>query len=181
MNNKYNNTKIYKLVHIPSGYFYIGSTTQLLCKRYTEHKSRSKTNRLPCYVKLNELGWDDIKIILIENISCASKEEQLKHENKYIMENINNAFCLNCKCAVLDREKRKNTMDRWIRNNKESLAEHQKEYYQTKRIQVLEKMKNEYQEKNREKYVCVCGSLINPTSINKHVESKKHTNFVNDK
>ena len=37
-NNRYNNTKIYKLYEVTKGYFYIGSTCSTLSKRLSEHK-----------------------------------------------------------------------------------------------------------------------------------------------
>ena len=58
--NKYHNTKIYRLEHIPTGYFYIGSTTQrLLCNRLSGHRKHARERPTPAHTKFNELGWED--------------------------------------------------------------------------------------------------------------------------
>ena len=41
-NNRYENTKIYKLIHPDSGYFYLGSTCDRLSKRLNKHKKDAK-------------------------------------------------------------------------------------------------------------------------------------------
>ena len=60
----YNNGKIYKIINENSETVYIGSTTQVLCQRYTRHHHKAQNH----------------KIILIENYSCNSKEELCKRE-----------------------------------------------------------------------------------------------------
>ena len=40
--NRYENSKIYKLIYPDSGYYYIGSTTNRLSARLSLHTSRAK-------------------------------------------------------------------------------------------------------------------------------------------
>jgi group I intron endonuclease len=85
--NKYQRGKIYKLVNDIDDEFYIGSTCEILSKRKAKHKCDSK--RLPdrtIYKHLNEIGWDTVDIILIENYPCNSKEELHARERYWIEE-----------------------------------------------------------------------------------------------
>lgn len=75
----YRNGKIYRIVNTINDIIYVGSSTQLLCKRFACHKSRSfgndkhSTNKL-CDA-MRELGAKNFHIYLIENYSCGSKAE----------------------------------------------------------------------------------------------------------
>ena len=65
--NKYLNSKLYKL-QCDDGYFYIGNTTQSLCKRLYDHKVRSNSIQykdMKIYKHINLLAWTRVKIILI--------------------------------------------------------------------------------------------------------------------
>ena len=81
INNRYENTKIYKLIHPDSGYYYIGSSCDRLSRRLCDHKKKAKlyTDR-KVFKAFNELGWSDIKIVLILDyaidkvISCTFLE-----------------------------------------------------------------------------------------------------------
>jgi len=122
--NKYHDTKIYKLEHLPTGYFYIGSATQhWLCNRLTGHRQKAKNSPAPVHIKFNELGWDSVKIILIQEIKCESKEEQYKEENTYICKSRNDPLCLNCQMAY--REK-----GEYYLENREILLQKNKERYE---------------------------------------------------
>ncbi len=68
LRNRYHDTKIYKLEHLPTGWYYIGSTTRKLCQRLDGHKQQAKYRTSAVYSKLNELGWEDVKIVLIEAV-----------------------------------------------------------------------------------------------------------------
>ena len=56
-NNKYNNSFIYTIRSPYTNKFYIGSTTQILCKRLANHKSNYNSY-------LNDIG-NYIKIIIL--------------------------------------------------------------------------------------------------------------------
>ena len=81
----YQNGKIYKLVNSVDDKIYVGSTCGNLRLRKSRHKSKSKLepNR-HIYKHLNEIGWDNIDIILIELYQCNSKDELHARERHWI-------------------------------------------------------------------------------------------------
>jgi|TARA_R110000851_G_scaffold104370_1_gene222093 hypothetical protein len=81
----YTNGKIYKIVNSIDDKIYIGSTTVGLSKRKGDHKSKAKIypNR-KVYQHWNSIGWENIRIVLIENVTCFSKEQLLLREDYYI-------------------------------------------------------------------------------------------------
>ncbi len=76
--NKYKNTKIYFIrCSIDDSLIYIGSTCQLLYKRWYDHKRDYKNDNFknkPLYIKMNELGYEFFNIELIINCQCENKE-----------------------------------------------------------------------------------------------------------
>ena len=71
--------KIYKLVSDINDSFYVGSTTTALSKRRFQHSNRPMPG-----VKLlfDEIGWKELKIVLIETWPCESSE-QLKQRERH--------------------------------------------------------------------------------------------------
>ena len=64
---------------------YVGSTCQPLTKRLHEHKykigaSRYENNKFYC--KMQELGFDNFYIGLIENYPCSTREELRAREGE---------------------------------------------------------------------------------------------------
>ena len=84
----YGNGKIYKLRSLNTEEFYIGSTTQTLCKIMSKHKCDAHTSKRPCrlYITMNELGIDNFRIELVELFPCGSKDELRKREGEVIRE-----------------------------------------------------------------------------------------------
>lgn len=83
--NRYNNGKIYKLVNSVDDAIYIGSTCMPLAKRKSDHKKKAKEkpNR-HVYQHLNNIGWDNVRIILIESVQAFNKDQLLQREQHYI-------------------------------------------------------------------------------------------------
>jgi hypothetical protein len=81
---RYNTAKIYKLVNSVDDRIYVGSTCLILSKRFHMHKSRARNKPGPVHHQLNAIGWDNVRIILIENVTCTSKEELLQREQHFI-------------------------------------------------------------------------------------------------
>jgi hypothetical protein len=90
----YTKGKIYKIVpneiEIESD-IYIGSTTkEYLSQRMATHKvgylhwKKSGEGYLSVFDLFEKYGFDTCKIILLENVSCKSKDELCAVENKYI-------------------------------------------------------------------------------------------------
>ena len=96
LNNKYNNSFIYTLRSPHTDKFYIGSTTQKLCKRFANHKSdyNAYVNKIRHYVtsyKIIELG--DSYIELLENINCDTKTQLEMREGELIR--LHKDLCIN--------------------------------------------------------------------------------------
>ena len=94
--NKYNNSMIYTIRSPHTDKFYIGSTTQKLCKRFVNHKScynayvNNRRNYVSSY-KIIELG--DSYIELLEQINCDSKIQLEMREGELIR--IHKDLCVN--------------------------------------------------------------------------------------
>ena len=83
----YQNGKLYCIRNHIDDDVYIGSTTQLLCKRMVKHRHEMKRKPdMKVYSKMNELGVEKFYIVQIENCPCVNKEELLKREGHFIRE-----------------------------------------------------------------------------------------------
>ena len=82
--SRFSNGKVYKLINSVDKKIYIGSTTQGLSKRLAEHKSKAKSRPYNVYKHLNTIGWDKVRIILIETVNCFNKEQLNQREQYYI-------------------------------------------------------------------------------------------------
>lgn len=85
MTNPYSNGKIYKLVNSVDGRIYVGSTCNVLSKRLAEHKRAARQNPTRCvYEALNDVGWENVRIVLIEAFRCTNKEELTAREQYFM-------------------------------------------------------------------------------------------------
>ena len=80
----YTNSKVYKLVNTVDDKIYIGSTSQPLCKRLMDHKYDAKNRPLPSHRYFNTIGWDKVRIVLIENVECLDKKQLIQREQYWI-------------------------------------------------------------------------------------------------
>ena len=80
----YSNSKVYKLVNGIDSKIYVGSTTQALCVRLAKHKHDAKHNPSSVHRHFNTIGWDTVRIILIETVECVNKEQLTQREQHYI-------------------------------------------------------------------------------------------------
>ena len=139
----YSKAKIYKLttIHNPDLVYY-GSTVNPLYKRKGQHKGKFKNDQLKCTSsKLFELGIDDVEITLIENVNCNTKEELLKRERFYILNN-------NC----VNKQIPKRTKKDYYENNKDKILDKSKDYYEQNKDKIIE-YKKEYSELNKDKLI----------------------------
>ena len=170
--NKYHNSKIYKIVSDYTDKIYIGSTTQLLCKRIYNHKKHYQEfkKNIGRYIRsfdLIELG--EVDIILLENVKCESKEQLHARERYYI--ELNKEICVNKNIPTrTDKEYYHDNIEKikqYRENNKEIRKKYKKEYYE----------KNS--EKLKEKFNCECGGKYTYISKQRHLKLKIHTNYIN--
>ena len=85
----YSNGKIYKISITINGdnNMYIGSTCSSLGDRFARHRSQSRLARRSIgklYQHINNVGFDNIVIELIESYPCANKRELRLREQHYI-------------------------------------------------------------------------------------------------
>ena len=83
MPRNYVNGKIYKLVNNSDEEVYVGSTTSRLSARKCWHRGdAAKYPERRVYAHLNEVGWDSVSIILVEEFPCAN-EDQLRQRERH--------------------------------------------------------------------------------------------------
>lgn len=93
----YAKSKIYKLVNSIDNKIYVGSTCQRLCNRKAIHKQDAGFYpKQKVYKHLNTVGWNNVRIELIEAINCNNKEELRQREQYYrnlLKPELNNNDC----------------------------------------------------------------------------------------
>ena len=94
-NNRYNNTKVYKMYDLLYGYFYIGSTTDKLSRRFSKHKNDSKKVDTKAYKHFNSVGWENVKMVLMEEHYLENRDQQMREENRVIEMYLDDEKCLN--------------------------------------------------------------------------------------
>jgi predicted GIY-YIG superfamily endonuclease len=168
----YVNGKVYKLI-CDDGYFYIGSTTTPLAKRLYHHKRAStieKTKNSRVYQHINTIGWDRVRIILIEEHQCENKQQLLRKENEYIEMDFNNQLCLNSNRAVQNEDVYKinniANVKRWRENNLEYFKQQAKERYEMNKEVILAQQK--------EHVACECGMDSSRGHVSRHRKSAAH-------
>lgn len=156
--NKYNNGKIYTVrCLINPELIYVGSTTQLICKRFAAHKNNCKIGKSgSLYKHIIDNDWSNWHIELHEYYPCNNKEELCKREGEVIREigTINKQIA-----GRSQKENHKNWVDnnrehylakmkQWRDNNPNYMKEYFKEYYKNNREHYLAKQK-EYRSRKR--------------------------------
>lgn len=169
--NKYQNGKIYKFVK-DGDVIYVGSTKNALKQRLSTHKYMSKKEnpQKKVYKYINENGgWDNIKMELIEEYPCDSKQELEKRERYWIEElkPITNIIIpLRTKkewkqlpyakekekeYRIRNQDKLKVKAKKYREENKEAVSEGKKSWYQQNKEKVKERMARNYAAKREEK------------------------------
>ena len=152
-NNKYQNSKIYKICDINETEIYIGSTHQSLTRRFSKHKSNYKAWKDGKYGKnsscilFEKYGIENCKIYLIENYPCNNREELNAREGYHIKLN-------NCVNKVIAGR----TKQQWRQDNPEII----KKIYDNR----------------KGKFECyLCDSILNhSTNWIRHLKQKNHIN-----
>ena len=152
----YSKGKIYKLVNSIDDQIYIGSSCTRLSDRKSQHKvtSRRHPNR-SVYKHLNLVGWENVEIILIENVNCNNKEQLHSRERHYI----------ELLKPSLNKQIPLRSQKEWFQDNPNYL----KQYYQANKESI-----NEHKKK---KYSCECGGKFTHCHRSQHSKSKKHCNY----
>lgn len=167
--------KIYRIVCDTTGLVYYGSTCDTLGRRLAKHRYQYKVflenNKDHHTTSIAVLENDNYKIVLVEHVSCGSKEELLMRERFYIENNI----CVNRKVPgrtnqeyraenieELRRKEReshhKNKEERNIQSknhyalNKEDRKIKSKNYHLAN-LDVIKAQKREYYQRNKERII----------------------------
>ena len=149
----YSNGKIYKVINDINGMIYIGSTTQPLARRMSEHRCRCKKLINNCYKKWGNI--EDCKIYLIEYFKCNFKEELLKRERFYI----ENTLCINS--TIPSRTDKETSLN----------------YYYDNRDEICKKRREVY--KLSPTIKCDCGGKYHISNKRNHIKTNKHISFIN--
>lgn len=141
--NKFSNGKIYRLVNNVDDEVYVGSTVQTLAKRKGGHKTDAR--RCPdfkVYKHLNNIGWDNVEIVLIENYSCNCKDE-LKARERYWIDEIK---------PSLNKIVPLRTFKEYYVDNQDKLKEYQKSYREANKDKIQEKDRERDKTRRRKEY-----------------------------
>ena len=200
----YSNAKIYRIVCNETGEQYIGSTTQSLSQRLSEHKSKYKRylNKIQHYTTSFEIiKKNNYDIILIEELKDCQNKDQLHKRERYYIENMD---CVNkCIPTRTGKEYNKELKDviankqkEYYKNNKGIILNYKKEYYEAHKECILNKRKGNYENnkqliinKQKEYYVnnkqlfnakcnCECGGKYTYTNKPQHLKTNLHQQFL---
>ena len=158
--NRYANGKIYRLVSNVDEEFYVGSTCSILAKRLYEHKKDAERGILPAYKHLNEVGWDNISIVLIEEYSCENKN-QLERRERYWIETLKPTLNKTIPTRTVkewyedNKEKVREQAAKYRKDNAEKIREYHEKYYAENADKIREKgakYRAENAEKSRERH-----------------------------
>ena len=133
----YEKSKIYKL-QCASGHFYIGSTSNTFAKRLGQHKDLSKkTPDRRVYKHING-DWSQVRMILIEEFPCETKEQLKKREDEYIQRELKNPLCLNSVAAIgLTKEQTVEYQRKYREAHRDKRKEKAREYYLAHREKMI--------------------------------------------
>ena len=134
----YNEGKIYKLWSDTSDNLYIGSTTCPLAQRLYKHKNAIKRGLSTTAIAMRE--HTNIRIELIENFPCNSKDELLKREGEHIRFHRND---------ILNHDVAGRTKKEYYEENADKLKQHKRDWYKAN-VEHVRETNRIYREANRE-------------------------------
>jgi len=196
MPTNYKNGKVYQIWSVHTEQVYVGSTTQKLSQRMTKHRLdyKSYLEGKRGYVSSFEiLDLGDVKIELIENFPCNSKEELRAREGFYIRKEncVNKRIAGRTKKEYLKEhpEKVRESAKKYREENPDKVREQDRKYREKNPEKVKErnrKYREENPEKERERcriksakrVRCSCGSSVTYGSLSKHRKTQKHKQTV---
>jgi hypothetical protein len=126
-----------------------------------KHKNKSKKEpERKVYKHIINLGWENVKIILIEEFQCKNKDELRRREQEEIDKYKTDEKCLNYSNAFgVDAERIKKCQKRYHEAHREERLSQMKAYHESNREEHLSQMKiyykanrDEINKKRREKY-----------------------------
>ena len=175
----YNNGKIYIIYpncEYDEGDVYYGSTTESLSRRMSKHRSKPLIKSLA-----DKYGLENLKIELVCEYKCETKEQLNREEGKYIRQNkcVNKEIAGRTKTEYYEDFKKEISEynKQYYEANKEKLSEYKKEYSEENKDKISEYKKKYYKAKKDkllEKIECPnCKAEITTTGLIRHQTSKK--------
>ena len=157
----YETAKIYQLV-CEDGHYYYGSTINELRVRLGGHKNASRIRAYRVYEHINKVGWDTVKIVLVQAFPCANRDELNRKENEFIISHRSDPFCLNNNLSFQTEEQKLECKQIHVEKNKHKLTE----YHKNKRTgnPDVAAYQSQYREKNKE--------AIRESKRNYYIENK---------
>lgn len=157
MTTPYKSATIYKLTNTVDDATYISGTCSTLKRRKAFHKKMAAIETDNDMLNhMTAVGWDNVRIVLVECWPCASKQELDARVAYWINEKrptLNTKIHAGCK---VDSTPPKITIRKRCPHNKE--VSHCKEC----RPNITAK------------HVCSCGTIVQRRSLRQHLKSKKH-------
>lgn len=196
--NKYNKSKIYKIVSASSNKIYIGSTTQALQARLQDHIRHYKqylVGKKHYVTSYDIISLGDYSIKMISEHVLENKEQLFLLEGAQIR--LYRDVCVNM--MIPGRTKQEiNERDKQYRlDNKEKINEQDKQYrfehkeqaqqYYEEHKETISEYKKQYNIINKEKikqritqpYTCECGATIHHQEKSSHQRTAKHFTNIN--
>lgn len=156
MPTDYLNGKIYMLYSLQEPTFcYIGSTTQLLSQRFTDHRRdlaryvRGTYHWVSSFSLLQK--YDDVCIELIENFPCNSREELRRREGHY--------------------QRKRKCVNKFIAGRTDA------EYREDNKEKILAYYRNRAPYR-KEKIICECGRVLARASMRNHTKRPIHSDTM---
>jgi hypothetical protein len=178
----YANTIIYRIFSDNCDYVYVGSTTNFVARK-AKHKSNytlenSKSYNLKVYQTIRENGgWDNFKMLEIEEYPCENSKQSRKREQYWIdfyKSNLNT-----CKAFVAETKKEYNKQYQF--EHAEEIKQQTKQYRVENAEQIKQQKAKDYQlhkEELNQKITCECGAIISKQYLTTHKKSKKHLEAI---
>ena len=196
----YQKGKIYTIrCNIDQNLIYVGSTTQTISQRWTDHKKNSQNPNtrdynMKVYQAMREKGIDNFYVELYEDYPCENRAQLGKREGELIREigtlnkQITGRTVVEYTNELENKVHKQEYMKEYHIKNREKRAEYNKEY-RMKNYDELLLRKKEYRvanvakikEKKSQIYTCECGCVLENWSKSQHVKSKKHIKLMASK
>ena len=161
--NRFSNSKVYKLICNITGLIYVGSTTQELHTRLSEHKSTYKAyladKSKKYYTSFEIIKNCDFDIKLIKAYDFENKHELLAKEGYWVKK-------LNCANKQIPGR----TKAEYRADNKEEINAKNRLYNNQNKIKIAAQKKTVC--------ICACGCEYTKSHKLRHLESKKHIKLM---
>jgi hypothetical protein len=176
------NGKIYKLVNDLNDELYVGSTTTTLRQRKYQHKNMPVPGVKALY---GEIGWKEMKIILVETFPCANNDE-LRQRERHWFDLLNPSLNRNRPYTTAEEKKKQKAELQQQPKYKARKAEYRRlperkmkraEYQRRPEVKARKaehRQRPENKAKRAERVTCDCGCIISMGNINKHQRTAKH-------